>query len=74
VHFKLPKVVQIKMPLTGILGDLTGAVADGTDLVEGAATLGIGIAASRLVRYAFKKFNLKVLIKSILLLEKQHQK
>lgn len=42
-----------------IFGNVTDVASGGADLVDGLATLGIGIAASRLVRYLFKKLNQK---------------
>jgi len=50
----------------GIIPD----VADGVDIVEGLATLGLGIAASRLVRYIFKKLG-EDRVKEIALLTKK---
>jgi len=47
------------MDFLDIFGDVAGTAADGVDLVEGLATLGLSIAASRLLRFLFKKFNKK---------------
>lgn len=42
-----------------IFGNVADVASGGADVVDGLATLGLGIAASRLVRYLFKKLNQK---------------
>lgn len=42
-----------------IFGDVAGTAADGVDIFEGLATLGLSIAASKLIRFLFKKLNKK---------------
>jgi len=45
------------MDFLDIFGDVAGTAADGVDIVEGLATFGLSIAASKVIRFLFKRFN-----------------